>query len=274
MRKSKKLPKDSGVYIITNNINNFYYIGSSTYSVKDRLKQHINSLRINKHHNILLQKAFNKYGENAFSFEELETHLPEYCVSMEQFWINLLQTANIKHEYNICSKALNSLGTRRTKEQCLNISNSLKGKYIGEKNPNYGVKCSIEKLEKIKENMSTAKKVVKLTKDNKIIAEFRSLKEAAKSINGDPGHISNTCNGKYTSSYGFNWKYKDVKPKLTPKTHNIEVHKYSLKGEYIQSYNSIKEASKDNNCYLKGLIKDKPVKIGSFLWSKNKLNNI
>lgn len=60
----------SGVYIIRNNINNKAYVGSSV-NIDNRLKVHLVDLLQQKHHNVHLQRAFTKYGEDAFTFTYL-----------------------------------------------------------------------------------------------------------------------------------------------------------------------------------------------------------
>lgn len=62
-----------GVYKITNTVNGKVYIGSTTIGFKNRWATHRNELRNRRHCNKHLQRAWNKYGENAFSFEVLET---------------------------------------------------------------------------------------------------------------------------------------------------------------------------------------------------------
>ena len=61
----------SGIYRIVNKVNGKYYIGSSI-DIEKRYKRHINELRQGKHHSILLQRAYNKYGEVEFELEILE----------------------------------------------------------------------------------------------------------------------------------------------------------------------------------------------------------
>jgi hypothetical protein len=51
-------------------VNNKYYIGSSK-SVLNRLSWHKSHLKSKTHHNEHLQKAYNKYGGNSFTFELL-----------------------------------------------------------------------------------------------------------------------------------------------------------------------------------------------------------
>ena len=57
-----------GIYKITNNINNKFYIGSSK-NITKRFKEHKWRLKNNKHPNNKLQNSWNKYGEENFKFE-------------------------------------------------------------------------------------------------------------------------------------------------------------------------------------------------------------
>lgn len=61
----------SGIYKITCLGNNKCYIGSSL-DVKTRISIHKYSLRYNRHQNKYLQRAWNKYGEDNFTFEIIE----------------------------------------------------------------------------------------------------------------------------------------------------------------------------------------------------------
>lgn len=57
----------TGIYYIKNNTNNKEYIGSSI-DIEKRFKRHIKDLNKNTHHNILLQRSWNKYGDDVFEF--------------------------------------------------------------------------------------------------------------------------------------------------------------------------------------------------------------
>jgi group I intron endonuclease len=87
---------NSGIYQIRNLINNKLYIGSSQV-ISKRWELHKCSLKTNKHHNIHLQRAYNKYGKDNFVFEILE-HIDDInnLYPKEQYYIDLL-----KPEYNI-----------------------------------------------------------------------------------------------------------------------------------------------------------------------------
>lgn len=60
-----------GIYSITNRITGDKYIGQTKVSFEDRWKRHINDLKRNGHDNDYLQKAWNKYGEDAFEFKAI-----------------------------------------------------------------------------------------------------------------------------------------------------------------------------------------------------------
>lgn len=59
------------IYQIINNINGKKYIGSTKHPLK-RWGQHMYSLDNKTHHNIILQRAWDKYGKENFSFDIIE----------------------------------------------------------------------------------------------------------------------------------------------------------------------------------------------------------
>ena len=60
------------IYKIINLVNDKFYVGSTT-NTRERFRTHRNRLRGNRHHSKHLQAAWNKYGEDKFSFEVIET---------------------------------------------------------------------------------------------------------------------------------------------------------------------------------------------------------
>jgi group I intron endonuclease len=83
-----------GIYRIINLINNKCYYGSSK-NVEKRWKKHKNELVRDKHHNILLQRAWNKYGCDSFMFEFVEACMVDELLLVEQKYLDT------KPEYNI-----------------------------------------------------------------------------------------------------------------------------------------------------------------------------
>ena len=67
-------------------------------------------------------------------------------------------------------------------------------------NLNYGTRN-----ERIGETNS--KKVLQYTLDGKFVKEWQSLREIERVLGFSHGNISNCCNGKQKSAYGFVWSY-------------------------------------------------------------------
>ena len=90
----------SGVYKITNKINEHSYIGSSI-DIYKRWITHKWYLNRNKSHNIAFQRAWEKYGAEAFDFSILLICDKENTVMYEQVYLDYY-----KPEYNIAIDAL------------------------------------------------------------------------------------------------------------------------------------------------------------------------
>ena len=116
----------SGIYKITNSVNNKFYIGSAVYFPK-RFSRHKSDLIKNIHSNKKLQNSVNKYGLDNFKFEVLATCPKEYCIKLEQWFID-----NLKPKYNLSPTAGSNLGSRYkrrsnlTKGQIITILNDYK----------------------------------------------------------------------------------------------------------------------------------------------------
>ena len=90
---------NSGIYILKNKKNNKIYVGQSI-NLAQREKDHFRKLQHNTHENDHLQKSFNKYGMNNFSFHILLRVPPEFLNNAEKYFINLFSTTNSRYGYN------------------------------------------------------------------------------------------------------------------------------------------------------------------------------
>jgi len=106
-RPAAVLPSVSGIYAIVHLATGRRYVGSAV-NMRERTGVHRCMLRAGKHINARLQRAWNKYGEGAFSFEVLEEHQREQLLVAEQRHIDK------KSEFNILPKAGSHLGAKRT----------------------------------------------------------------------------------------------------------------------------------------------------------------
>jgi group I intron endonuclease len=106
----------SGVYCIRNRVNDKRYVGSGrSMSVRWR-RGHVKELRTGRHGNPYLQRAWDKYGEQAFEISVLEACSVERLIEREQYWIDTLDVTNRCKGYNICPKAYSRRGTQLSLE--------------------------------------------------------------------------------------------------------------------------------------------------------------
>jgi group I intron endonuclease len=225
-----------GIYKIQCKINNKIYIGYSS-NIKKRFYLHKLKLKKNKHENSYLQNAWNKYGEDAFSFIIIEECLLNLCIEREDYYVKEYKSYFRKFGYNLAITGIGNIGkmpkyiikkTQKTKK-----ANALKRGYYftaetikKQAEGRKGFKHSSETIEKIRIasiNRKKSKEVTQKTIDanniainqysleNKYIKTFKSITEALFFFNKTikSGHISNCCKNKRKSAYGYKWKYKN-----------------------------------------------------------------
>lgn len=234
--KDINIEKKPGVYKITNKINNKIYIGSTNNCFRRIIREHKYKLINNKHENIYLQRAVNKYGIENFEFDVIEyIDDKNMLIIREQHYLNNLLFAtenNLKFKklgYNINRIAENCLGVKRSDETKKKLSKVMKGKYKGELNPNYGNKWSEEQ----KKHASNIKKGVTLEDRFGIDKANMIKREMAKRMKGKyvgklnhmfgkkvsddiKKKISNKLKDRYSGNKSFNYRggYKKIKNKF------------------------------------------------------------
>lgn len=115
-----------GVYSILHAASGKSYVGSAVHLAK-RHAQHQRMLRAGKHHNVKLQRAWDKYGEGAFVFKVLE-RVPERAdlLKREQAWIDGLDA--VAKGFNLTPTAGSILGLKFTDESRQRMSLAATGK--------------------------------------------------------------------------------------------------------------------------------------------------
>lgn len=109
------IPKSSGIYKILNKINNKVYIGSAK-NLRRRCYEHLSQLRRGKHFSPHLQRSWNEYKEDNFSFEILEICAFENLIERENFYIKLFNSNSHKLGYNCEGIAANFVGYKHTEK--------------------------------------------------------------------------------------------------------------------------------------------------------------
>lgn len=127
----------SGIYKITNTTNGKFYIGSST-DIARRFNEHRSRLTGANHGNPILQRAWDKYGTDSFTFEVIEecTNDQQLLLEREQHYLDLLKPY-LEVGYNIQRLASggDTFTANPNKEE---LREKMKIYYGGDKNGMFG----------------------------------------------------------------------------------------------------------------------------------------
>ena len=141
--------KMSGIYRIVCVKTGRYYYGSSN-NITKRWWTHRTSLNKNLHDNIVLQRAWNKYGESSFKIEMIELVEPSLLLEVEQGYLDI--HVGKRNCMNISKDASAPMrGRIHTDDTKLHWSEIRKGKGVGVDNPFYGKKHSDETKQHLSE---------------------------------------------------------------------------------------------------------------------------
>lgn len=197
----------TGIYKITNRINENFYIGSARISFKKRWSVHQHLLIKNRHKNKHLQRSVNKYGYSNFDFEIVEIVIDQNeILNREQYYIDLL-----KPKYNNTTNVRQPMLGRTVSEETRKLlSDSHKGKSAWNKGKSFSVESRLK--------MSLAKKGLKRKNIRKgygkpVIrsdgVQYRNTVEAALSLNVKPNTITKAITDKsiIRKVKGYTFKY-------------------------------------------------------------------
>lgn len=120
-----RIKNNHGIYKIVNSVNGKVYVGSAS-CLKGRRVAHWGRLRKGNHHSIKLQRAWEKYGPEAFEFVVIELVSDKAeLIAREQHWIDALGAAT--DGYNICAVAGRTEGMYWTEERKRQASERMRG---------------------------------------------------------------------------------------------------------------------------------------------------
>lgn len=159
----REIKHSSGIYKISNIITGDCYIGKSK-DMAVRMGQHKSLLRSNKHKYrnedlSLLQKAWNKYGEDAFKFEIIDFCTVDELNDREMYWIDYYQCncSKTRHGYNTTDGGDGACGNSNVKGK-IRVHNGEIQKVINPDDFEYYQSIGFERgilpstIEKIKQN--------------------------------------------------------------------------------------------------------------------------
>lgn len=211
------------IYKLSSKINGYFLYGS-TLNEEHRWKTYISKLRLNIYSNPMLQKIYNKYGEDNLLFEIVQRNIPENILTeVENIWIH---THCSKRDHN--KKGMNfrdalrgnfsvetrekmskwQFGRKLSPSHIDNIRKNHKSKQQGYIHPMKGVQQDVQK----QIDSSTQKiRVEQYSLNNEYIQTFDSQREAARYL-GNKSYccnISKCCNGNLKQAYKYIWKYEN-----------------------------------------------------------------
>ena len=228
----------SGIYCIENLTTNKKYIGQSR-NINDRWYRHRKDLNDGIHDNDYLQKAWDKYGEKDFKFYILECCDDNSLDEKEIYYINLHNTLDRSHGYNLKSGGQNggsqvSIYVRKKQSEALkqaykdndDLKNKrkndalqqwsnpeIKEKILGENNGMYGKTHTEEARRKMSEAQKGKISPHRNTTPVFCIELNRCFEDAITACNelgiraSSSGSLLATCRGERKTCGGYHWKF-------------------------------------------------------------------
>ena len=216
----------SGIYKITNKLNNKAYIGQSI-DIERRFEEHKRDKD-----NCRIHLAIQKYGVDNFVFEIIEKCPPNKLDEREKFWIAYYKTfghgynateggnQNILpaiqacqkrvYQYNFDLQLINVYEGVREASRQTNISASSIGeccRHLLSHAHNY-IFCYEGDIPTSKPKIHR-KAVIQYDLQNNELQRFNSIKEASIQTQTDKSSISAVCKGKRKTANGYKWRYID-----------------------------------------------------------------
>lgn len=200
------------IYQIENDINHKLYVGKTELTIEQRFAQHCKDAFRQKMEKRPLYDAMQKYGVEHFHISILEeTSDPD---EREIFWIEQLNTfkngynatkgGDGKHycDYELVYSLYQEGKNQKEISKLLHYDEKTVRKILN------NFQISHEDRNK-RGRIKLSQKVLQLDKNTEeILAIYPSISEALRQFGvTNSGHISDVCQGKRKTAYGYKWKY-------------------------------------------------------------------
>lgn len=197
----------TGIYGIYCQVNGKWYVGQAQ-NIGRRNRDERRELNAGHCHNKHLQNAWNKYGEQAFSWVVL-MHCPvDRLDDFERRWIAALD--GFTKGFNMTTGGGGARGYRHTIEWRDQASERNRDG----KSPRKGRPISAESKARMRAkalggNSPKAKAVQQLTPAGEVLATFDSIGDASRATGVDAAHISEVCRNvpKRKTAGGYVWRW-------------------------------------------------------------------
>ena len=206
------------------------------------------------YHNKEMWEAIKKYGWNNIHHEILyENMTTEEADRLEKELIKKYDSLNPQKGYN---KTAGGFSNYSTYDEDKIIELWKCGKNITELRAIFGCcrhtlhtilkRNGITKVEMMTRALGVAVKQYDL--QGNYLKTFSSLSEAGRSISvNNSTHILECCNKERYSYYGYIWRYENDNEEVKPlefSIHTRQINQYSLSGEFIRTFDSLKDAAR------------------------------
>nr|DAT54007.1 MAG TPA: intron associated endonuclease [Caudoviricetes sp.] len=294
------------IYKITCKKNNKVYIGQTIQPLEQRLYHHFDDA-INKGYDYAFANAIRKHGTENFTIEEIERYECKNKKELKTI-LDVAEKKYIK-QYNSYLEGYNSTlggdgtlgyklskehkdkirkaikGRKHTKESIEKMSKIHSGKVLSEETKQkisntVKSKTTQEHLDKMVQasRRVNCKQVAQYTLEGELIKVYPSLGKASTETKISKSGIGMNCNGQRNSAGGYCWRYVDGEVKRYIKTNaNINsisnkskpVIQYDKEGNFVNKYNSIREASRRTQVVISSIVencKGKRKTAGGYVW--------
>ena len=173
---------NEGVYCIYNNVTGHLYIGS-TINLGSRKDKHFSLLKHNRHQNHRLQKDYNNYGKENFSFYILK-YCTENLLIEEQSFIKKLNP-----EYNLITEVVKKKMSEESKAKMS------------------ATRLRLYKEGKLKPNCAVS--IIQTDLDGNFIQNFDSIRAASIKLNIDKSAIQKVLRGVHKQMKGYKFLYNN-----------------------------------------------------------------
>lgn len=269
------------IYCIENTENHKKYIGSAA-RYKERIRGHKNLLRKNLHFSNHLQSAWNKYGEDKFTFSIIEQitindklkvnefdseglkELAKVLTNREEYWIKFYKTTDRTLGYNSREKCDTNQGLKWSEESKKKFSEKKKGIIPT---------AAVEGCKKAWKDPEFKKKFIEHNKE----VYYSKSEEEKQKIKDKRAKSRELYYKQNLEKYGYKTDPEIIKKCVKTAIENghyYTVHAYFLDGSYFRQFNTISQALQflelptNNTNSIKALL-DKTIFKG-LIWSSTK----
>lgn len=279
------------IYVLVDPINNDIKYCGKTINPKERYIGHLKEKKTQKEKRDWICELKTKKLKPVL--EILDEVDDENWDFWEKYWICQLKSWG----FNLFNKTnggeISVVGFKHTEETKRKITKSQTGRKLTEEwkqnisNGRRGLKFSKEHIKKLSESHKNQvpinkKPILQIDINNgKVLNEFESIKKALYHMKKDLENynISKVCKGKLKSAFGYYWCYKENFHKFNfeyYKRNQKTIYQYDKSGNFINRYESIKEASKHTNidrCHISHVANGDSLSAGGYIWKFEKDTN-